>query len=146
MQKYLQATKFQHPVWGDRWRRRANWPRTRPEIKCWRQSSINTHYGCWSAITALRWMDSSRERVFTNLVSGKLKGAMGICSLIICFSLLRSRLCSVSGGAGVASCSWRPGTPSFRGNLRQVPLPVLSIGSALVSACVFSLESALQHD
>jgi hypothetical protein len=63
-----------------------------------------------------------------NLARVKLNAGMGICSLIICFSLLRSRLCSVSGGVGVASCSWRPGTPSFRGILRQVPPPVLSIG------------------
>jgi hypothetical protein len=96
------------------------------------------HYGCRTALTALRWKDSSRERVFTNLASVKLKAAMGICSLIICFSLLRSRLCSAFGGAGVASCSLRPGTPSFRGGLRQVPLPVLSIGfRPRLSLCVF---------
>ena len=57
-----------------------------------------------------------------------LNADMGIRSLFICFALLRSRLCSVSGGGGTALFSWRPGTPTFRGILRQVPPPVLSIG------------------
>ena len=73
-------------------------------------------------------MDYSRERGFMDLARVMLNAGMGIRTLIICFALLRSRLCSVSGGGGTALFSWRPGTPTFRGIWRQIPPLVLSIG------------------